>query len=268
MVRIMKFDMMQEAASRLSAGRLGLQRMGPLPRASQPIDELDAYRVQEILHDLLVREGFGVVVGHKIGCTTPVMQRFLGISNPCSGGIFDSTIQEHTGSFRVDKFINPGVECEIAIRLKSDLVPECAPFSRQLVSSAVGSVMAAIELVDDRWIDYKLVGTPTLIADDFFGAGCVLGSEAVYLDGLDLSAIEGYMKINGMPVGFGHGTDIMGDPLQALVWLANDFATRGRGLLEGEIVLLGSLVETQWIGSGDVVTIEQSGIGTVMARFV
>jgi 2-keto-4-pentenoate hydratase len=37
---------------------------------------------------------------------------------------------------------------------------------------------------------------------------------------------------------------------------------------EGEFVLLGSLVETKWVERGDVVTIEQPGIGVATARFV
>ena len=127
--------------------------------------------------------------------------------------------------------------------------------------------MAAIELVDDRWLDYKSVDTPTLIADDFFGAGCVLGPPMTGWQGLDLTAVEGAMFINGAHVGSGSGADIMGHPFEALAWLANSMAARGRGLREGEFVLLGSLVETKWVERGDLVTIEQPGLGTASAQF-
>ncbi len=60
----------------------------------------------------------------------------------------------------------------------------------------------------------------------------------------------------------------MGHPFEALAWIANSFAARGKCLLEGEFVLLGSLVETKWVERGDVVTIEQPGIGAATARFV
>ena len=258
----------QKAASELSAGRLGPDRMDLLPTEFRPDDEAEAYDLQEALHELLACAGFGSVVGHKIGCTTLVMQRFLGINNPCAGGVFDSTIRELEGSFSFDRLLHPGVECEIAIRLKSDLVPDGAPHNRESVATAVGSVMAAIELVDDRWKDYKSVDTPTLIADDFFGAGCVLGPPVFDWRGLDLSAVKGSMLINGAPVGSGKGSDIMGHPFEALAWIANSFAARGKCLLEGEVVLLGSLVETRWVERGDVVTIEQSGLGSAEARIV
>ena len=242
--------------------------MGLLPSKSRPVDEVDAYRIQEALHDLLGDAGLGKVVGHKIGCPTSVMQRFLDINNPCTGGIFDSTTHESKAVFRFDGLLHPGVECELAIRLKSNLTPESSPYNRTSVASAVGSVMAAIELVDDRWRDYKSIDTPTLIADDFFGAGCVLGPMVPDWAHFDLSAVVGTMSINGVRVGSGTGSDIMGHPFEALAWIANSFAARGKSLFEGEFVLLGSLVETKWVNKGDVVTIDQPGIGTATAQFI
>ena len=255
------------AASALSAGRLACERMGLLPSELRPSDEVEAYRIQDALHGLLEDGGMGSPAGHKIGCTTPVMQSFLGIPNPCGGAVFDSTVREGSGSFDFDRLLHPGVECEMAVRLGADLPPDGAPYDRSTVAPAVGAVMAAIELVDDRWVDYKSVDTPTLIADDFFGAGCVLGPPVHDWPGLDLPGVEGSMFINGTHVGSGSGADIMGHPFEALAWLANSMAGRGRGLRAGEFVLLGSLVETKWVERGDLVTIEQPGLGTASAQF-
>jgi 2-keto-4-pentenoate hydratase len=257
----------EHAASALSAGRLACQRMGLLPADLRPSDEADAYRVQDALHTLLGDGGMGSPAGHKIGCTTLVMQSFLGIPNPCAGAVLSSTVREGSGSFDFDRLLHPGVECEMAVRLVADLPPDGAPYDRNSVAPAVGAVMAAIEVVDDRWFDYKSVDTPTLIADDFFGAGCVLGPPVSDWPGLDLPAVEGSMFINGTHVGSGSGADIMGHPFEALAWLANSMAGRDRGLRAGEFVLLGSLVETKWVEHGDLVTIEQPGLGTASAQF-
>lgn len=263
----MELSAIQHAASALSAGRLACDRMGLLPSDMRPVDEAEAYRVQDALHGLLEAGGMGSPAGHKIGCTTPVMQSFLGIPNPCAGAVFDSTVREVSGSFDFDRLLHPGVECEMAVRLGADLPPDGAPYDRSTVAPAVSEVMAAIELVDDRWHDYKSVDTPTLIADDFFGAGCVLGPPVCEWQGLDLAAVEGSMYINGTSVGSGSGADIMGHPFEALAWLANSLAWRGRGLQAGEFVLLGSLVETKWVERGDLVTIEQPGLGSANAQF-
>ena len=263
----MDLQAIRHAASALSAGRLAYERMGLLPSDLRPADEAEAYRVQDDLHTLLEDGGMGSPAGHKIGCTTPVMQSFLGIPNPCAGAVFDSTVREVSGSFDFDRLLHPGVECEMAVRLGVDLPADGAPYDRSTVTPAVDAVMAAIELVDDRWVDYKSVDTPTLIADNFFGAGCVLGAPVHDWQGLDLTAVQGSMYINGTSVGSGTGADIMGHPFEALAWLANSMAARGRGLREGEFVLLGSLVETKWVERGDLVTIEQPGLGAASAQF-
>ena len=128
--------------------------------------------------------------------------------------------------------------------------------------------MAAIEIVEDRYRRLpEALSAPTLIADDFFGAGCVLGEERSDGRELDLSQVSARMLIDGREVGRGSGRDILGDPLSALLWLANDGARRGRTLETGQIVLLGSLVQTNWIEPGQVVTVKNDALGQVRVRF-
>ena len=140
-----------------------------------------------------------------------------------------------------------GVECEIAVRLAKPLPADRAPYDRASVAGAVGAGMAAIEVVDDRYEDYRSLDTPTLIADDFFNAACVLGAPVERWRELDLASVWGRMRINGSEVGSGRGGDILGHPLEALAWLANALAARGRALAAGDFVLLGSVVETKWV---------------------
>ena len=169
-------------------------------------------------------------------------------------------------SFPHARFHHVGVECELAVRLATDLPAADAPYDRDAVAAAVAGVMPAIEVVDDRYADFRALDAPTLVADDFFGAGCVLGTAAP-LVGLDLAVLKGSMSINGENVGTGIGRDILGHPLEALAWLANARTERGRGLKAGNFVLLGSLVETKWVDAGDVVEIAIEGLGTATARF-
>jgi 2-oxo-3-hexenedioate decarboxylase/2-keto-4-pentenoate hydratase len=259
--------MVDKAAALLSRGRLEGAVLGALPDDCRPRDQADAYAIQERLHSLLEAAGHGRVAGHKIGCTTPVMQAFLGIGNPCAGGIFDAFAHAPDGTFRHAGFRHVGVECEIAVSLAADL-PAGRSYDREAVAGAVRTVMAAIEVVDDRYVDYQILDTPTLIADDFFAAGCVLGAPVADWRDLDLSGAAGRMTINGAEVGRGLGGDILGHPFTALAWLANERAGRGVPLRAGEFVLLGSVVETKWVAAGDVVEIEVAGLGGARARFV
>jgi len=136
------------------------------------------------------------------------------------------------------------------------------------VVDAVGACTAAIEVVEDRYRDYPELDTPTLIADDFFHHSCVLSRQDEQLDPSRLRDVTATMAINGEEIGSGRGADIMGDPMSVLCWLANSCIEWGASLLAGDIVLLGSLVQTQWVVAGDAVTVKNEPLGEVRAEFV
>jgi 2-keto-4-pentenoate hydratase len=255
------------AASRLAQARLTGSVITALSQPEKPNDEVTAYAIQELVHKALTAAGCGVPVGYKIGCTTQVMQAMLGIPNPCAGGVLGSKVHHARANLRHAEYRRPGVECEIAVSLADDLTPTDHPFDVASIANHVDAVMAAIEIVDDRYDDYRQIGTPTLIADDFFHAGCVLGPPHPDWRRLDLTALAGRTVINGVLMGQGVGMDVMGHPFAAVAWLANSLAKRGRSLRRGEFVLTGSVVETRWVNSGDDVVITIDALGEVCASF-
>jgi 2-oxo-3-hexenedioate decarboxylase/2-keto-4-pentenoate hydratase len=168
---------------------------------------------------------------------------------------------------RAQDFVRVGVECEIAVRLARDLLPSGAPFTADSVVQAIEAYHPAIEIVDDRYADWQTIGAPTLVADDFFAAGCVLGKPVARSAVPDLLDVIGRAVINGTEVSRGTGADVLGHPHHALAWLANHLAAGGKGLQAGQIVLTGSLVKTLWLNAGDQVTMDLSELGTVAVTF-
>ena len=249
----------QNAAEILAQQRLSLAPID-LEVDQRPADEGEAYDLQEKVNVLLARTGLGAIAGHKIGCTTAVMQKFLGIENPCAGQVFTRTVLDG-GQVSRASYRRLGVECEIAVEIGLGIEPQRHAYTRHSVSSHVKAVMAGIEIVDDRYADYRSLGVHTLIADNFFNAGCVLAAPVTNWQRLDLAALTGHMRINDSEVGRGTGAMVMGHPFEALAWLANARSARGQGLRRGEFVFLGSLVETKWLNAGDRVTIEVEGLG-------
>jgi 2-oxo-3-hexenedioate decarboxylase/2-keto-4-pentenoate hydratase len=249
----------EAAAEILARQRLSLSPT-TLERDQRPALEKDAYALQTAVNELLSAH-LGTVAGHKIGCTTPVMQSFLGIASPCAGEVFSGTVLRGEGAVSRAGFRKLGVECEIVVELASDVEPQRETYTREMVAAHVGAVMAGIEIVDDRYDNYRSLGANTLIADNFFNAGCVLGASSANWRGLDLPTLVGRMHINGRAVARGNGAAVMGHPLEALAWLANARGARNQGLRRGEFVFLGSLVETKWLDAGDVVSIAIEGLG-------
>lgn len=254
-------SMKARAAEILARQRLSLSPID-LDVALRPRDEAAAYELQAETNDLIAPK-LGALAGHKIGCTTPVMQKFLGIGNPCAGRVFAQTAFGAHAEIARSNYRKLGVECEIVVEIGTDIEPGWKDYTPQALLPHVGAVMAGIEIVDDRYADYRAQGAPTLIADNFFNAGCALGMPVTEWRAFDLATLAGHMYINGNEVGRGTGAMVMGHPLAALAWLANRRSVGGEGLRRGEFVFLGSLVETKWLNAGDEVVIEIERLGQV-----
>ena len=252
--------MTRQAAAEILAGQRLSRAPTTLDVDQRPVREKDAYALQVQANELLSAR-LGVVAGHKIGCTTPVMQAFLGIASPCAGEVFSSTVLHGDGVVSRAGYRKLGVECEIVVEIGKDIEPGVEIHTRETVAAHVGAVMAGIEIVDDRYDGYRALGANTLIADNFFNAGCVLGAPVTNWQGLDLPSLVGHMHVNGSEVGRGSGAAVMGHPFEALAWLANARSARNKGLRRGEFVFLGSLVETKWLAAGDFVRIAIEGLG-------
>jgi 2-keto-4-pentenoate hydratase len=254
------------AAETIAAARRNRTPLKPLATEAAPKTEAEGYRIQQALHGLLAPD-FGAQVGYKIGCTSPVMQQYLDIPHPCGGGVFAGGVFESGVRLEASGYVRVGVECEIAVRLARDLSPAEEPFTAEWVAEAIEAYYPAIEIVDDRYVKWETLGAPTLVADDFFAAGCVLGKPVPRSAAPDLLAVVGRALINGVKVGQGTGADVLGHPHNALAWLANHLANDGKGLCAGEIVLTGSLVKTVWLEAGNSVVMELTGLGSVGATF-
>lgn len=257
---------MRRAAGILLKARRDATPIPDLPADIRPLDLKEAYELQEHLNALLAETDCGAPVGHKIGCTTDVMQEYMGIPHPCAGRILATTINDRHGSYRRSKLCRPGVECEIAVRIGKSMTGD-EPFTAKDCEAYVAAVMASIELVDDRWTDFRKVTTPVLVSDNFFNAGCVIGEGAAFTAD-EVAGLTGRMWINGEIAGEGGAADILGHPFLALAWLASHRQARGNPLAEGDLVSLGSVVQTQWIGRGDRVRIEFSGLGPCSLKLV
>jgi 2-keto-4-pentenoate hydratase len=260
-----QMDKILEAAKAVASARRDLAPLQPLAADIAPRDEAEGYRIQHAVHAVLAGE-VGPLVGYKIGCTSAVMQRYLGIPHPCGGGVFSKGVHSSGVSLRHGDFVRVGVECEIAVRLAGDLTG--STFTADTVADAIDAYHPAIEIVDDRYADWRTIGAPTLVADDFFAAGCVLGKPVLRAAAPDLLSVTGIAFINGVEVGRGTGADVLGHPHAALAWLANHLAAGRKSLRAGQIVLTGSLVQTVWLNAGDKVRMEMSGLGSVAAEFV
>jgi 2-keto-4-pentenoate hydratase len=255
-----------DAAEILVRHRLQRTPVPHLASELRPQTLTEGYAIQDEVHRLLGNE-LGEIVGYKIGCTSDVMQHYLGIAHPCAGGTYAHNVLDSGASCPMSDFVRVGIECEIAVRLERDIAPSGTPYTADSVANAVECYFPAIEIVDDRYVEWQTLGAPTLIADDFFASSIVLGDPVPASQMPDLRTMPGKALVNGEEVGRGTGADLMGSPLNALAWLANHTSAQGRVLRAGQSVMTGSIVQTVWMNVGDHVKIEFAGLGQAEVRF-
>ena len=147
------------------------------------------------------------------------------------------------------------------MRLGADLPGQ--GHTRDSVAPAIAAVMPAFELIEDRNADYGAIDAFSLVADNCWNAGIVLGPPATAWRAPDLASAHGVLAVNGNLVGEGQGADALGHPLNALAWLADMMAARGRPLERGMIVMTGSIVKTQFPAPGDRLEFTVDGVGAV-----
>jgi 2-keto-4-pentenoate hydratase len=260
-------DALRQAAQIIADARISLAHLPALPDEVRPKDVEEGYRIQREVHRILAPR-LGALAGYKIGCTSGVMQKYLAIPHPCAGGVPASTVHASGAVLNASDYVRVGVECEIAVRLARDLVPTGTPFTSESVAESIECYLPAIEIVDDRYVKWETLGAPTLVADDFFAAGIVLGQPVAPCALPDLLAVQGRTLIDGQEAGRGTGADVLGHPHNALAWLANELARQGFALRAGEVVMTGSLVKTVWLAAGAQVRMEFSGLGSAQVTFL
>jgi 2-keto-4-pentenoate hydratase len=239
-------------------------RFAPLPADLAPRSVAEAYAIQSEYVGMRAAT-LGQVTGYKIALTTPAMRAMVGLDDSIAGDMLEGTIRRGSTSVRAADYVRLLVEFEIAVEMAEDLPAIGAPYDRQRVAQAVAAVMPALELADDRNADYSILPANPLmlVADNAWNEGAVLGDPVRDWQGVDLAALRGVAKINGQNAGEGHGRDVMGHPLDALAWIANNLASRGLGLWRGDVVITGSLVTSKFPQAGDRVRFEAGALGAV-----
>jgi 2-keto-4-pentenoate hydratase len=250
------------AAERLLDARFGHHLVAPFSETYGDLSLSDAYAIQDALGAELARRGERPI-GWKLAATSPTGQAIMGVKEPAYG--FLPSRQYVSGAeVSAGNFVDLRVVAEVAFKMRSELVGPGITAASAL--SAVESALPAFEL-----LDFIYSGTPQAsdyVANSIHGQAVVLGSPLVSLQGLDLASEEVLVEHNGEVIGTFTAADVMGNPLNALAWLANQLASRGQMLKRGDIVICGGISKLLRPKAHDFINATFTHLGSVAIKVV
>lgn len=260
-------DQADKVAAALEAQHAARQRYMPLT-GDLALDGLDqAYTAQRALIRRWEDGARGPVGGYKIALTSKPVQELCGVDQPCGGAIFASSMHRSPARIAKADFVRLGLEFELCLRLGADLLGVDGGYKAETVRDAVAEAVPAFELIEDRDADYTTLDAVSLIADNTWCGGIVLGTAEEDWRALDLASTPVRLDYNDETEEAVTGA-AMGNPMNALAWLADLLAGQGRPLKAGQWVMTGSALKTRFAQVGDKVTYTIAGLGTVAIEVV
>jgi 2-keto-4-pentenoate hydratase len=238
--------------------------IAPLRETFPQMTAQDAYAIQRTNTEHRVREEGRRIAGSKIGLTAKPVQSQLGVDQPDFGMLFDDMGFGDAEPIPMQALQQPKIEAEVAFVLGRDLDMDNP--GQADVLKAIDHMLPALEIVGSRIAHWNIRFVDT-VADNASSGVYVVGSTPKRLSDVDLGLCGMVMTRRGEPVSVGAGAACLGNPLNAVVWLARTMAAVGQPLRAGHLVLSGALGPMVAVNAGDIFETRINGLGSVKAVF-
>jgi 2-keto-4-pentenoate hydratase len=218
-----------------------------------------AYAIQSELIDL----AGGDLKGWKVTALTHKDQQKFGADRAVAGAVLGEFVYPSGSQLSLSSFVAPLIECEIAFLLGADLPPRSSPYSRSEVEAAIAAVVPVFEFPDSRV--GPSAGDLVKLADVMNNGALVIGTPVEDWRSLDLPRIDVRLEFAGRVIAEGSSARILGDPVLALLALANAYPLPAP-LRAGQIVTTGTCTDPVAVRPGRYIA-SFSGLGEVEASF-
>ena len=258
-------DSERQLADRLFEENKTRKPFHPVRDELRPSDMEAAYRVQDLLNARYAADGRGPTAGYKIGLTSEKIRQMCNVHEPIAGMIYRSTVHRTPSALKLGDFMHLGIEFELAVEMARDVPPEALPLDAESVRDYIAACVPAFELIEDRNADYGDLDALSILVDNGWCGGIVLGEATGDWQALDFKSSSVAMYLNGDFVENGVTGDAMGHPFESVTWLCDLLARQGKRLKAGEVVMTGSTLATRFPEPGDEYRYEVEGLGSVTA---
>lgn len=253
----------QQAATLLREAEETGQTCKPIREIISVQEPETAYSIQALNTEVFLKQG-REIVGRKIGLTSKAVQEQLGVDQPDYGILYKDMLRDEGTHINISDVMQAKIEVEIAFVLEKDLNKQ--ENSIEEVIDAIAYVLPALEIVGSRIKNWDITFADT-VADNGSSGLFVLGNSHVKLEQIDLRLCQMELERAGQQVSAGTGAACMGNPINAVQWLANTMALTAYPLRAGDVILSGALGPMVEVNVGDNFEARISGLGSVSAMF-
>jgi len=245
-----------QVAQMVAAYQAGTPALNP-PAMSVADAECSRTRFNHALQAYL-----GEPVGYKAGLTNAAVQQRFRYNSPVRGTLYAPMLLQ-SGATVPAAFGARGVfEADLLVRVSKAAINRATTPAQVL--QAIDQVIPFIELPDLLVTKPTELDGPAIMAINVgarlgvMGAPIPVAGDTTLADSLrDMQVI---VRGNGAELDRGRGSDVLGHPLNAVIWLAGDLADNGLALRPGDLVSLGSFSRLLPPAPGLAVAIEYLGL--------
>jgi 2-keto-4-pentenoate hydratase len=249
----MATEKIAQAAALLVQARRTMTPIAGLPEACRPASVTEAHAIQDATTTALAKP----VAAFKASMPPN--------AEPNRGLIYAGTVHPTPASIPAAAVPDCGVEGEVAFIFRRDFPARAQPYTRDEVAAAVDA-LAAIEVVDSRYIDRTKVTNLENLADSVSNGAFVHAAPVADWRGLDLGNLPVRLTVNGETVLQREGGHPTGDPLGVAVALVN-MMREGPGVHAGQFVTCGTFTGLRFLKPGDVCGVAFEGLGAAEVTF-
>ncbi len=258
-------DALQRAATTLATRWRERAHIDQLPVGDRPRSRAEGYGTQALWAEILGE----AVAGWKIAATSEAGQRHIAVSGPLAGPVFASRVVGDGASVSLATNRMRVAECEVVFHFGRTLAPRAQGYTRAEVLAAVDTVHPGLEVPDSRFAQFEHAGEAQLIADCACTCDMVLGApvvpEAAQLEALPGLRVQARVSDGRTPEGLGR--NVLGDPVEALVWFVNEIGAVGQDVQAGQFVTTGACVAPIPVTPGLRVEADFGWLGRIAAQF-
>lgn len=209
----------------------------------------------------LLGRQMGRVVGYKAGLTNPAVQKRFNHDQPVRGTLLADMLLPDGAELPARFGAQPRLEADLLVRVGSPEIHSAT--TPEQAMQYIDALIPFIELPDllvrdpgtlnGATITYINVGARLGVMGEPLPASPELTAQ---LAGMTVRVLDG----EGRELDRGRGSDVMGHPLAAAIWLARDLARSGVRLQAGDLLSLGSFSRPLVPQAGQQVRVVYEGL--------